>query len=67
MHLQGMNTHAPSYARYSPGILHFLFLANSLAEEGIEMLDLTPSGNSLQRIVSYKSQTYFTNFLCIAA
>jgi hypothetical protein len=46
MHLQGINTHAPSYAKYSPGILHFLFLADSLTEEGIEIFDLTPGGDS---------------------
>jgi CelD/BcsL family acetyltransferase involved in cellulose biosynthesis/thymidylate kinase len=54
IHLQGINTHAPSYARYSPGILHFLFLANSLAEDGIEILDLTPGGNSYKELLATK-------------
>jgi CelD/BcsL family acetyltransferase involved in cellulose biosynthesis len=42
VHLQGINTHAPSYSRYSPGILHFLMLGKLLAGEGIEVFDLTP-------------------------
>lgn len=42
VHLQGINTHSPIYARYSPGILHFLMLGNTLAEEGYSIFDLTP-------------------------
>ena len=63
MHLQGMNTHAPSYARYSPGILHFLFLANSLAEEGIEMLDLTPGGNSYKELLATNHKPTYELFV----
>jgi CelD/BcsL family acetyltransferase involved in cellulose biosynthesis len=54
MHLQGMNTHSPSYAKYSPGILHFLFLGNSLIDEGFEMLDLTPGENSYKEHLATK-------------
>ena len=42
VHLQGINTHSPSYAKYSPGILHFLMLGKLLADEGIAIFDLTP-------------------------
>jgi CelD/BcsL family acetyltransferase involved in cellulose biosynthesis len=42
VHLQGFNTYAPQYARYSPGILHFLMLGRQLATEGIGVFDLTP-------------------------
>lgn len=46
VHLQGMNTHAPQYARYSPGILHFLLLGKWLAKEGFEVFDLSPGADS---------------------
>jgi hypothetical protein len=54
MHLQGMNTHSPRYAKYSPGILHFLFLGNSLIDEGFEILDLTPGENSYKEHLATK-------------
>lgn len=54
MHLQGINTHSPCYARYSPGILHFLFLGHSLIDEGFEILDLTPGGNSYKENLATK-------------
>jgi CelD/BcsL family acetyltransferase involved in cellulose biosynthesis len=46
IHLQGINTHCPSYARYSPGTLQMLMLGVLLAEEGFETFDLTPGGDS---------------------
>jgi CelD/BcsL family acetyltransferase involved in cellulose biosynthesis len=46
VHLQGLNTHAPAYARHSPGILHFLMLGRHLAEEGIDVFDLTPGADA---------------------
>ncbi|AKD04395.1 GNAT family N-acetyltransferase [Pontibacter korlensis] len=46
VHLQGINSHAPSYARYSPGILHFLMLGRLLSEEGILVFDLTPGADA---------------------
>lgn len=46
VHLQGVNTHDPSYAKYSPGILHFLMLGKQLAEEGMEVFDLTPGADT---------------------
>lgn len=54
IHLQGINTHAPSYAKHSPGILHFLFLGKLLAEEGFEIFDLTPGGNSFKEALATK-------------
>jgi CelD/BcsL family acetyltransferase involved in cellulose biosynthesis len=45
VHLQGVNTHAPTYAKYSPGILHLLMLGKQLASEGISVFDLTPGGD----------------------
>lgn len=46
VHLQGINTHLPAYARYSPGILHFLMLCLHLKEEEIPIFDLTPGEDS---------------------
>ncbi len=46
LHLQGLNSHSPSYAKYSPGIVHFYLLAKLLAQEGIEVFDLTPGGDT---------------------
>jgi hypothetical protein len=46
VHLQGINTHSPAHSRYSPGILHFLLLSGSLAEEGIQVFDLTPGADA---------------------
>jgi CelD/BcsL family acetyltransferase involved in cellulose biosynthesis len=42
----GINTHAPQYAKLSPGTLHKLLLTKALAEEGREEFDLTPGGES---------------------
>ncbi|MCX2742204.1 GNAT family N-acetyltransferase [Pontibacter anaerobius] len=41
-HLWGLSSHAPSFGKYSPGILHFLLLGQQLAKEGYKVLDLTP-------------------------
>ncbi|WP_162426743.1 GNAT family N-acetyltransferase [Pontibacter pudoricolor] len=46
VHLQGINTHSPIYAKYSPGILHFLMLGQLLAENGYSVFDLTPGRNA---------------------
>lgn len=42
VHLKGMNTWSPLYAKYSPGILHFLMLGQQLHSEGYTVFDLTP-------------------------
>ncbi|MBD8490480.1 GNAT family N-acetyltransferase [Echinicola sp. CAU 1574] len=44
VHLQGINTHSPSYAKYSPGILHFFMLGKLVCREETEIFDLTPGG-----------------------
>lgn len=46
VHLQGINTHSPFYAKHSPGMLHFLSLGQLLAKEGVTVFDLTPGGDS---------------------
>lgn len=52
VHLQGMNAHAPAYARYSPGILHFLMLGQLLANEGFEVFDLTPGSDGYKKVLA---------------
>lgn len=43
LHLSGFTCHSPFKARsYSPGLLHFSFLAKKLKEEQMQYLDLTP-------------------------
>ncbi|MEX2512318.1 MAG: GNAT family N-acetyltransferase [Cyclobacteriaceae bacterium] len=44
VHLQGINSHSPFYAKYSPGILHFLMLGIELKNTGKKYFDLTPGG-----------------------
>src|SRR5687768_18143535 len=46
LHLQGINSFAAAYARYSPGIIHFLLLGKLLAEEGVAVFDLTPGADA---------------------
>ena len=50
VYLQGLNSFSPYYAKYSPGILHFLMLGKQLDSEMIPFFDLTPGG-----IEGYKS------------
>ncbi len=52
VHLQGMNAHAPAYARHSPGMLHFLMLGQLLADEGFEVFDLTPGSDGYKKILA---------------
>lgn len=52
VHLQGINTHSPMYAKYSPGILHFLMLGLMLSEEEIEVFDLTPGNNGYKEMLA---------------
>lgn len=46
VHLAGINIHSPFYANYSPGFVHFLLLAQQLAQAGIAYFDLTPGGDA---------------------
>lgn len=41
-----LNSHAPSYSKYSPGIVDFLMLGQHLVQEEVSCYDLTPGGNS---------------------
>jgi CelD/BcsL family acetyltransferase involved in cellulose biosynthesis len=45
LHLQGINSFDAAYARYSPGIIHFLMLGKLLAQEGVNVFDLTPGAD----------------------
>ncbi|HEY1025283.1 MAG TPA: GNAT family N-acetyltransferase [Sphingobacteriaceae bacterium] len=45
VYLKGINTHAASFARQSPGLLHFLMLGKLLADENVGFFDLTPGGD----------------------
>jgi len=45
-YLVGINTHAPAYANYSTGYVHFIMLAMQLEEEGFAVFDLTPGGDA---------------------
>lgn len=41
----GLNTHAPAFAAHSPGQLLLALLGGCLAQERVELLDLTPGGD----------------------
>lgn len=43
--LKGINTHAPFFAKQSPGLLHFMMLGKLLADEKVDVFDLTPGGD----------------------
>lgn len=59
VHLQGINTHSPFYARHSPGILHFLNLGQLLAHEGVDVFDLTPGGDTYkERLATSHDEVY---------
>jgi CelD/BcsL family acetyltransferase involved in cellulose biosynthesis len=45
VHLQGINSFDPAYARHSPGIIHLLMLGKMLSEEGVKVFDLTPGAD----------------------
>ncbi|MBT0809945.1 GNAT family N-acetyltransferase [Litoribacter ruber] len=49
VHLQGINTHSPTLAKHSPGILHFLMLGQKLSEEGFHSFDLTPGADGYKQ------------------
>lgn len=58
--LQGINSHAPAYSRYSPGIIHFLLLGKLMAEEGRPVFDLTPGGDSYKDMLATDYITAYT-------
>jgi CelD/BcsL family acetyltransferase involved in cellulose biosynthesis/RimJ/RimL family protein N-acetyltransferase len=49
-------THAPFHARHSPGKLHLLYLGVLLAEQGIQALDLTPTGDYKDRFATHHDE-----------
>ena len=60
----GNNAHVPSYAKYSPGILHFLFLSKHLSDEGVEVLDLGPGDNFYKEEIGSDYTVGYT--LCVS-
>lgn len=52
MHFTGINTHSFFYAKSSPGSLQLLMLSKLLAEEGIEVFDLTPGTDHYKEILA---------------
>lgn len=52
LHLQGLNSFAAAYARYSPGIIHILLLGKLLAEEAVDVFDLTPGADAYKDILA---------------
>lgn len=64
VHLQGINTHHPSYGRYSPGIIHFLFLGKLLGEEGISTFDLTPGDSAYKDELATEFRTTYELTVC---
>lgn len=59
VHLQGINTHAPTFAKYSPGILHFLMLSRLLWEEGKQAFDLTPGADAYKDALATEYSSAF--------
>lgn len=47
-----LNTYDPSYAKHSPGMINFFMLGKTLAEEGFDVLDLTPGGSYKERLAN---------------
>lgn len=52
LHLQGINSFDAAYARYSPGIIHFLLLGKLLAQEGTAVFDLTPGADGYKETLA---------------
>ncbi|WP_266204900.1 GNAT family N-acetyltransferase [Pontibacter kalidii] len=52
---QGVSSYAPAYAPYSPGMLHFLFLAKRLMHEGCSTFDLTPGEDAFKKELATKN------------
>lgn len=52
LHLQGINSFDAAYARYSPGIIHFLMLGKLLAVEGVGVFDLTPGADAYKELLA---------------
>jgi CelD/BcsL family acetyltransferase involved in cellulose biosynthesis len=60
LHLQGINSFAASLARHSPGIIHFLMLGKLLAEEGVNVFDLTPGADAYKEVLATDHSVAYT-------
>jgi hypothetical protein len=60
LHLQGINSFDAAYARYSPGIIHFLMLGKLLAEEGTAVFDLTPGADAYKETLATDHSVAYT-------
>jgi CelD/BcsL family acetyltransferase involved in cellulose biosynthesis len=56
--LLGLITHAPFYAKFSPGELHVLMLGAELAKEEVPIFDLTPGGDYKDRYATHHDEAY---------
>lgn len=52
LHLQGINAFAADFAKYSPGIIHFLLLGKLLLQEGVQVFDLTPGADDYKNTLA---------------
>ena len=60
LHLQGINSFAAAFARYSPGIIHFLMLGKLMAEEGVDVFDLTPGADAYKETLATDHSVAYT-------
>lgn len=60
LYLQGMNSHAAAYSKYSPGIIHFLLLGKLLAEEAVDVFVLTPGEDAYKEILATDHTEVYT-------
>lgn len=63
IYLKGMNSFAPMYAKYSPGILHFLILGQQLSAEEVEVFDLTPGDDPYKDHLANKHDHVYELFI----
>ncbi|WP_205511034.1 GNAT family N-acetyltransferase [Longitalea arenae] len=60
LHLQGINSFDAAYAKHSPGIIHFLMLGKMLAQEGVQIFDLTPGADAYKDILATEHTVAYT-------
>jgi CelD/BcsL family acetyltransferase involved in cellulose biosynthesis len=59
VHLAGLNTHSPLYAKHSPGLINFIMLGQLLIEENMDTFDLTPGGDAYkERLATSQDQVH---------
>jgi CelD/BcsL family acetyltransferase involved in cellulose biosynthesis len=63
--LQGLSSHSPFHAKYSPGIIRFLMLGLQMHQEGLNEFDLTPGGTDGYK-TDLATNVYETHELVIA-